>query len=356
MLRAFSIFCSLWLVLLIVEPPLVKDGETNEGEDAYDDAPQEEPKKEPDTPKDDDPSKPLPPKPEDPDTSKVAIAIMKQLHMVEYAFLLSLDSASNLQRLIEQYALAKLINRFEGDDFGKATLLQRATIANAWDCMEILITAGVAVDEPNALGYTALMFASYCDGIKSAEVLLTKGASTNLKAVNGDSALSLAKSEAMRELLEKGPQPQQEEDPTEPAPDKPDPDIHEALRSQLSTIVAYDDAVALSALIEDVGLATLDGIFPPDSRYSTLLQYCAEDNSLKCLQAVLATPGVDVDAVTAEGITALMFAVLQDEVDCAEALLKAGANVNLKANNGDTALSRAWIVEMKELLKSYGAK
>ena len=54
--------------------------------------------------------------------------------------------------------------------------------------------------------------------------------------------------------------------------------------------------------------------------------------------------------------SALMYAAEQDQLENVRVLLQAGADVNLKDDDGDTAMSLAYDKEVKELLMSYGAK
>ncbi len=58
------------------------------------------------------------------------------------------------------------------------------------------------------------------------------------------------------------------------------------------------------------------------------------------------------------GVTALLRAVINNNYEMAEILLKAGANPNIKTLNPatPTILKNAWSKEMKKLLKSYKAK
>lgn len=58
------------------------------------------------------------------------------------------------------------------------------------------------------------------------------------------------------------------------------------------------------------------------------------------------------------GVTALLRAVMNNNYEMAEILLKAGANPNIKTLNPatPTILKNAWSKEMKKLLKSYKAK
>jgi hypothetical protein len=73
---------------------------------------------------------------------------------------------------------------------------------------------------------------------------------------------------------------------------------------------------------------------------STLLMRASGKGRLDCVQALVATPGVDVDEFSGPG-NALMIAVANGNVDCAEALLRAGANVNATRRDNATALHAA---------------
>ena len=57
----------------------------------------------------------------------------------------------------------------------------------------------------------------------------------------------------------------------------------------------------------------------------------------KCVEAVVRS-GADVNMKDKDGSTALMSATVQGEMKCVEILIAAGADVNHKNNDGETAL------------------
>ena len=69
--------------------------------------------------------------------------------------------------------------------------------------------------------------------------------------------------------------------------------------------------------------------------------------------------GADVDAQEPNGWSALMFTSMLNDLLTIENLILAGANVNIKTNEGETSLKRAEALEYPELikiLKAAGAK
>ena len=66
--------------------------------------------------------------------------------------------------------------------------------------------------------------------------------------------------------------------------------------------------------------------------------YKGNKNSVKLL---LAQPGIKLDAINIDGDTALMAAVRRSDAEIIEMLLKAGANVSITNQNGETATAIA---------------
>jgi hypothetical protein len=82
----------------------------------------------------------------------------------------------------------------------------------------------------------------------------------------------------------------------------------------------------------------------------------ADRDAIQDVKADLAA-GANVNAQDEHGWTALMFAVLRSDVDLVRLLLQHGADVNLKTNEGNTALTEAYgePLEMFRLLLDHGA-
>jgi ankyrin repeat protein len=69
----------------------------------------------------------------------------------------------------------------------------------------------------------------------------------------------------------------------------------------------------------------------------------------------LVDAGADLDVQNEEGMTALMFAADEDNVENARVLVLAGANVNLKDKDGESAWDKTGDADLEALLESYGA-
>jgi len=75
----------------------------------------------------------------------------------------------------------------------------------------------------------------------------------------------------------------------------------------------------------------------------TLLE-AAENNEHASAMRLVTAKGTNVNATTADGATALMYAAGNDDVDLVKALIKAGADVKVKNKFGTTALTEASII------------
>lgn len=90
--------------------------------------------------------------------------------------------------------------------------------------------------------------------------------------------------------------------------------------------------------------------------YSTALMYAAAVN-VRCVQALVAA-GASVNVADGDGTTPLMHAAAAGRTNCVKALIKAGADVNAKAYYNGTALGAAGLnhPEIIAALKAAGAK
>jgi serine/threonine-protein phosphatase 6 regulatory ankyrin repeat subunit B len=92
----------------------------------------------------------------------------------------------------------------------------------------------------------------------------------------------------------------------------------------------------VKALIDkgaDVNLTDNTGLTP--------LMIAAEKGHLTTVQALLSTPGIDIDDKTTDGVTALYFAAINGKEDVVKALIDKGADVNLTDNDGQTPIMAA---------------
>jgi hypothetical protein len=78
----------------------------------------------------------------------------------------------------------------------------------------------------------------------------------------------------------------------------------------------------------------------PDYRHTALFGASARGNK-NSVKLLLARPGIKLDAINIDGDTALMAAVRRSDAEIIEMLLKAGANVSITNQNGETATAIA---------------
>jgi uncharacterized protein len=94
---------------------------------------------------------------------------------------------------------------------------------------------------------------------------------------------------------------------------------------ELVTAAEFNDARGIQQQLQQ-------GIDPNliDSRGRTALFTAVREGSQRALEALLASPKVDVDAVNADGETPLMLAAIRGALPAVQALVKRGAAVNRK--------------------------
>ena len=74
------------------------------------------------------------------------------------------------------------------------------------------------------------------------------------------------------------------------------------------------------------------------------------------LAALLIKNGADVNAKNNDGVTPLMYATFRNNYEVIKLLIKKGADVNARDYSESTALKYSTNEEMKKFLKKYGAK
>lgn len=190
------------------------------------------------------------------------------------------------------------------------------------DLVELLLNNGASVDARNAQGRTPLMFAK---GPKIAELLLGHGADIHALGHEERTALhsvSGYRNEATVEvLLERGA------------------DIH---ASDSDDGTPLHDAARSSQAVVDVLLTCGADINARKKNNDTALHKAAKADLLATVQLLLEREAI-VDARAERDETALHYTARypEDAVGVAEALLKHGADVNAKNEDGETALSIA---------------
>ena len=135
---------------------------------------------------------------------------------------------------------------------------------------------------------------------------------------------------------------QQPEPPTAKAPDI---SIHDAVEKGNIEAVKYHLTAGTK-----VDAMTADGL--------TALQMAAGEGQKEIAELLIAK-GADVNAMTADGLTALFAAILGPHKEIAELLIAKGADVNARGFGGMTPLNMAddeGEKEIADLLRKHGAK
>ncbi|MFH1353523.1 MAG: ankyrin repeat domain-containing protein [bacterium] len=255
------------------------------------------------------------------------------------------------------------------DETGWITPLMQAAFTNSFYITKLLIENGVDVNAKNNSGFTALIFAVAEKSLIVSRLLIEAGADVNVKGDNGLTPLmvgALNQSYALVNLLlEKGA------------------DIN-LKNSEGKTVIMlagekdYDKIVALlesyrelktSKEISLTAPATKEPLPVPFNplaegagvqgwiRKDIKLINAARGNSLEAVKSLIKEE-VDINAVTGNGTTALMWAAFHNSPDIAGLLLEKGADVNFKNNAGMTALifaAGANSLDMAKLLLENGA-
>jgi len=213
---------------------------------------------------------------------------------------------------------------------GTSLLMMASTDAEK---VKLLIDHGADVKAKAKTGYTALMVASmYLGTSDSVKLLLEHGAEVNpgKGVMFNASPLFLAtfagNPDNMALLLAKGADPNYRMDLLGGFPTAP---------LTAASIIGYQGAVgALLGHKADIN--------DKDPDYLTPLHWAVIAHQPDVVKA-LVDAGADVNAVDRYGYTPLLYAATIDfgDADTAEILLKAGADPNIKAKKGQTALSQA---------------
>jgi ankyrin repeat protein len=210
-----------------------------------------------------------------------------------------------LKRLLKAGADARARN-----DYGSSPV-QEAAIRGDAAMLATLLKAGADVESANDDGETALMTVARTGKVDAAAVLIKAGAKVDaVESWRGQTALMWAASQRQPEmtklLLQSGA----------------DPNAVSALRNWARTSTAEPR-----------------GQWRPPGAW-TALQFAAREGCPACARE-LVKGGAKLDTASPEGITALLFAVLNARFDTAKVLIEAGADVNLADKWGPAPLYSA---------------
>ncbi len=243
------------------------------------------------------------------------------------------------------------------------TALMHSALNDEAEAAEVLLAHGANVNVKDNNGTTALMSAAQEGKTEVVEALLKHGADVNVKNNNGKTALMFAEEGRHREIISllrshgaKTSRPEPPVQVTEPVQEgqpAPKPKTQPMSDYDFLKLCKSGDAVKVQEAITngaDVNARNnYDGL--------TALMWAARHGHADVVE-VLMKHGADVNAKNNDGWTALMHSALNDEAEAAEVLLAHGANVNVKDNNGTTALMSAaqeGKTEVVEALLKHGA-
>jgi len=222
----------------------------------------------------------------------------------------------------------------------RAAALADAAEAARWDEVASLLDGGADVNETQADGATALLWAAYHGDTDAARSLLAAGADPNAKNRLGMTALAQAAANGSGEivalLVEAG---------ADPNALLPEGDSALMLAARSGTLEGVDALLEHGADVNAV------------ERFhgETALMWAAGENHAEVV-ARLIEAGADVDAVSYEfkwedlkqtgvasylprgGLTALLHAARENAVEAAQVLVDNGANPNAKSSVGISAL------------------
>ena len=255
-------------------------------------------------------------------------------------------------------------------------LLMYAALYSSVACMELLVEKGCNVNAKNNLDETALMWAVH--DLEKMKLLLQHGADVNARAKTGNTPLLIAsighgKYDAVKLLLDKGADASTLNNKKENAL------IRAALFGDTATVsLLLSKGIDVDAMAADSTTALFNATLNANRPVIFQLLEKGADPDKICFFGLTPLTGAvvfsdpesvkailkrskKVNAQDAGGNTVLMYAGYRehDNVDVIQALLDKGADVNIKAKDGATALS--WASKKGNtatvaLLKKAGAK
>jgi len=255
-------------------------------------------------------------------------------------------------------------------------LLMYAALYSSVACMELLVEKGCNVNAKNSLDETALMWAVH--DLEKMKLLLQHGADVNARAKTGNTPLLIAsighgKYDAVKLLLDKGADASTLNNKKENAL------IRAALFGDTATVsLLLSKGIDVDAMAADSTTALFNATLNANRPVIFQLLERGADPDKICFFGLTPLTGAvvfsdpesvkailkrskKVNAQDAGGNTVLMYAGYRehDNVDVIQALLDKGADVNIKAKDGATALS--WASKKGNtatvaLLKKAGAK
>lgn len=196
------------------------------------------------------------------------------------------------------------------NSYGSSPMSEAATLGNS-DIIKALLAAGADPESPNADGQTALMVVARSSNLDAARALLDAGTDVNAtEQWRGQNAVIWAAAQAQPEMLQ-------------------------------LLLDAGGDPNSRSMNNER------DRMISQERRFQwrpagglTALMYAAREGCLECAKA-LVEAGADIDQGDAENVTPLLTAVINMKFDTAKYLVEAGANINKWSLRGENPIYSA---------------
>ena len=213
------------------------------------------------------------------------------------------------------------------DDWGKTALIYAATLDNPKLVSSVIKLDKTAVNLPDNLGNTALIYAAQKGLLDNMKILLANGANANYRnPATGISAISAAAAEgnsaAIRMLVRTG---------------KADVNISDLSgRTPIFYAVEQNQEDALRTLLSlgaDVNAQDNNGV--------SVLMRASAKNRQDCVNILLRQKGINPNLKDFQDRTALIYSVYADELAPTQALLKAGADLNVRDSLQNTPLMSA---------------
>jgi ankyrin repeat protein len=228
-------------------------------------------------------------------------------------------------------------------DTDTAPLLAKAAESGDMQRVRALLKQGVDVNLPDADGTTALHWVAQWNDVRTVSLLVGAGAKVNLANRHGATPLwvaaALGSTEVVKALLKAGA------DPNAPALSGEAPLVAAALSGSVDIVNALlahgADVNAQESWRGQTALMMAVGKHMPSPDVTKVLLECGADAHIR-------SPG---------GMTALLFAVRQGDIESVRLLLAAGANVDDEAKGGMSALRVAIDnnhYEIADMLLSHG--
>ena len=239
--------------------------------------------------------------------------------------IISAAAAGNTE--VVEYLVAQGADVTAKDDWGKTALIYAANIDNPQLIANLIKLDKTAVNLPDNSGNTPLIYAAQKGLDDNLKVLLSNGADVNYRnPATGLSAISAAAAEgnssAIRLLVRTG---------------KADVNIADLSgRTPIFYAVEQNQEDALRTLL-------LLGADPnaQDNQGVTALMRASAKGRQNCVDVLLRQKNIKVNTKDFQDRTALTYSVYADELGPAQALVKAGADINGRDKSGNTALMSA---------------